>query len=86
MITDDYEDLGFVMSNFDRHIDRDIEKKLKEGKFSAGYAGWDFYGTVYFEDGKFHCIVKSYGSVVGNYSSETLEEIMEEVSNIHGHD
>jgi len=43
-----------VMSNFDKVIDKDIEKQLKEGDCYAGYPAWNFHGTVYYKNDKFY--------------------------------
>lgn len=63
-----------VMSNYDREIDRDIEARLKVEKVFARYAGWNFNGRVW------RCEVWVYGKPREVVEAETLEGIMEKVS------
>lgn len=78
-------ELDDVMSNFDRQIEKDIEKELKETLSYAGYAAWDFHGDVWYEDGKFYCEIWRYHCHVNTLEADTLEEIMEEASEKYGY-
>jgi len=75
-----------VMSNFDKEIDRDVEKQLKEGNCYAGYPAWNFHGTVYYKDDKFYCEIWTYGFPNELINAETLEEIIELASDKYGWD
>jgi hypothetical protein len=83
---DDREYLGEVMSNFDHSIDKKIETQLKNKLSYADYPGWDFHGTVWYENDMFHCKVMQYRCHVDTISAETLDEIMEEVSDKYGYE
>ena len=78
--------IGEVMSNFDHCIDEEIANKLKETKSYADYPAWDFHGSVWYEDGKYHCQIKRYGSHIDTISNEDLQEIMDEASGEYGWD
>lgn len=76
--------LDDVMSNFDHKIEKDIEGKLREGNYYAGYSAWDFHGNVIFKEDKFICEIRRYGCLVDIIEEETLEEIMQEASDKWG--
>jgi len=67
------------MSNADGVIDDGMESDLKNGMRSF-HAGWNFFGLVWFEDGKFYEMVKSYRSHVATHCADTLEELMQSVN------
>ena len=73
-----------VMSNFDHEINKDIEVRLKNEKVYSGYPGWNFHGEVWYEQNQFHCEVWVYGSIKEVISEDTLEELMESVSDKYG--
>lgn len=75
-----------VMSNFDHTINEEIAAQLKESPIYAGYSGWNFHGKVWFQDGQYHCEVRTYGSYNETHSDESLEEIMTSVSSEYGYD
>lgn len=72
-----------TMSNFDHVIDDGMEEDLRNGMRSE-HAAWEFYGLVWFEDGKFYEMVKRYQSHVATYSAKTLEKLMRKVNANHG--
>ena len=86
--TDDMEDIGTVMSNFDREIDEEVAAQLceKPGLVMAGYPGWDFYARVFYLDTKYHAEVWRYRTPVDTISADTLQEIMHDVSEEYGYD
>jgi hypothetical protein len=73
------------MSNCGHTIDPGIEDALRGGKYTH-YAGWNFNGIVWFDAGLFHCEVWRYGSYGETVSADTLEGIMESVSDKYGWD
>lgn len=73
----DAEDLGNLMSNFDGEIDEEIAEQLKSGG-KAGYPAWDFHGTVWWADGKYHCQIMQYRAHIDTVSAETPQTLMEE--------
>jgi hypothetical protein len=79
-----YKRIETVMTNFDHTIDRKIEKKLKKQKSFSGYAGYNFYGYVWWDKNKWSCEVWRYNSHVETVSADSLEEIMQQVSNEYG--
>ena len=80
-----FEDYGKIMSNYDRKIDEDAEEYLKSNKACGGYTGWNFYGTVWFDE-KFKCEVKQYMCHVATLYGDSLLEIMDKVSQQFGFD
>ena len=85
-IPKDYEQIGTVMSDADNEIDKDIEKRLKKEMVQAGYAGWKFYGYIWWdrEIKKYACEVWCYGIHKTTVIAETLEEIKEQVRDTYG--
>ncbi len=75
------------MSNCFHTIDEGLEDKLREneGKLYAQYAGWDFWGGVWFEDDKFHCQVNVHHYPREEIEADSLKEIMEKVSDKYGY-
>ena len=74
------------MSNFDHSIDEGLEKALQKGKCYAQYAGWNFCGEVYWgkKEQIYICEVSRYNIWVDTIQADTLEEIMEKVSEKYG--
>ena len=82
-----YEELPeTVMSNCDHSIEHDVAEKLKTGKYYSQYAGWNFCGYVWWNENKWSCEVWTYHSHVDTIHGETLEEIMEKVSQEYGYE
>ena len=80
-------DVGAVMSNFDRLIDDDVARAMVSPDAFAVYAGWDFFcPAVWVDNEQFHCEVWVTGSHVASYSTNSLTELMEVVSDEHGWD
>lgn len=75
-----------VMSNSDHTIENDVVEKLKTGKFYSQYAGWNFCGYVYWNKDKWSCEVWTYHSHVKTIHGNTLQEIMDEVSEEYGNE
>jgi hypothetical protein len=75
-----------IMSNFDREIVHATADSIKEKPFYSGYAGWNFHGKVWWQDGQWHCEVWQYRSYVETFSAQTLEEIMTLVSDEYGYE
>ena len=81
------KEIELEMSNFDHTIDNGLAELLKEneGKVYAQYAGWNFCGYVWFENDKFVCQVWCYKSPQEEIIADTLEEIMDMVSEKWGY-
>ncbi len=86
--TEQMEYCGLNMTNCDHTIDDGLAEALmtKPGEVYGKYPGWDFYAHVYYLDDKFHAEIMVYHCVKGIVSSESLEGLMESVSNIYGQD
>ncbi len=82
---DELEDYGDVMSNFDHTIRVDAERYLKTHKAYGNYAGWNFYGEVWFDE-KFKCQVDQYCRHSATIYGDSLAQIMEKVSSQFGTD
>lgn len=73
------------MSNFDHEIDVGFEDFLRDGGTGA-YAALDLNGSVWFEDGKFHCEIWRFKEYRETISADTLSEIMELASDKYGYE
>ena len=86
-VPEDWPELSdSVMSNFDHKIDWEVAEKLKEGGVTADYPGWNFYGQVWYSDGKYRCEVTCYCVHQTTLVSDSLQEIMDEASSRWGAD
>ncbi len=76
------------MSNCFHTIDEGLADFLKdnESKIYAQYAGWNFWGYVWYESNNFTCQIWVYGSPQEEITAKTLEEIMDMVSEKYGQD
>lgn len=75
-----------IMTNFDGSINRKVEEVLKSSFTYATYPARDFCGHVCFEDNKFRCDVLVYHSMIDTIYADTLEDIMEQVSEKYGYE
>ena len=75
-----------VMTNFDHAIDEDVAKEIKGKPLYAQYAGWNFCGEVWWTGEKWACEIHQWRSHVDTVEANTLQEIMDEVSDRYGHD
>jgi hypothetical protein len=84
--TYDMDELDLGMTNFDGTIDDGFAEALKEspGGVFGSHSGWDFYGEVFFFDGKFHEEVWVHNSAREIITADSLEELMVEVSSKYG--
>jgi len=80
----DKERIGDIMTNFDHSIEKDAETRLKNENIYGDYPAWNFHGKVWFEQDEFHCEVWQYGNIKEIISANTLEELMNQVSNQYG--
>lgn len=88
-IPDGYTELkDSVMSNFTKAIDRAVAEQLKIGKHFSHYPGWDFAGYVWYDKErlKWLCEVWIYHRYIKTFEADTLENIMQDVSDVFGHD
>lgn len=75
-----------VMSNADHTIEEDVAKELKKGSFYAQYAGWNFCGYVWWNENKWSCEIWQYNSHIDTVQGDTLQEIMDKVSEEYGYE
>jgi|WetSurMetagenome_2_1015567.scaffolds.fasta_scaffold1331520_1 hypothetical protein len=84
---DESDEIGSIYSNFDHEVDRTIEKLLKKHTNKwASHEAWDHYGLVFFEYGKFKELVKKNMISRGVYEADCLDDLIEKVNNLFGHD
>lgn len=76
--------IGDVMTNFDHSIDYELAPQLIGENSYASYPAWDFHGSVWHEEGQYHCEIWQYRSYQETISAETLGEIMDIVSGEYG--
>ena len=74
-----------IMSNCDGLINRDTEKGIKDKPLFSSYPGWNFCGKVWWQDNRWFCEVWQYKAWTETISADTLEDIMEKVSDEYGH-
>jgi len=74
-----------VMTNFDHTIDNEVAGILMEKPFYAQYSGWNFCGYVWWDDGMWACEVMQYNATMEVVRAETLDEVMEIVSDRYGY-
>lgn len=85
----DYEKLpNLLMSNFDHIIDKEVEAKLKIGKYKAAYVAMEFFSYCWWNpnESKFYAEVWRYGSHVDTIYSETAQGIMDALCEEWGSD
>lgn len=75
-----------LMSNFDRVIDDNVAEAIQNRPLYAQYAGRNFCGYVWRQDGKWHCEIWTYKSYCETFSADTLQEIMSGVSFEYGYE
>lgn len=75
-----------ICSNFDHEINEELAERMKKEKIVADYPGWNFYGTVWYENGKYNCAVMRYRFLQEIISNETFEELKKEVCDKYGND
>lgn len=73
-------------SNWDGKLDLAVAKALTLAKVTAAYYAWDWYGTVWFEDNKYHCLVMQYCKHVNTISADTPDELQKIVCDAYGYD
>lgn len=76
--------MKYEMSNFDGRIDDGMKNALMDGEMGV-HSAWNFYGSVYYQDGKFVEEVRVYGTLVDTVEADTLEELMETVNSKYGY-
>jgi hypothetical protein len=79
-----YAETDLGMSNLDHTIDDGFEEHLRNEPAWGRHAAWNFNGRVWYENGQFHEQVWRYGQPVEHFSSSTLTELMEKVSDEYG--
>ena len=86
--TQEMEELGLGMTNFDGSIDDGLAEALQErpGQVFGRHAGWNFNGLVYFANGKFHEEVWVHRTPRQIISADSLRELMDAVCDEYGRD
>lgn len=74
-------------SNFDGIINTETVKELKASNSHANYPGWDFHGTVWYDNqsNHFKCKIMCYRSHVDTITAETPEDLKEAVCENYGY-
>lgn len=75
-----------IMSNFYGAIVSETAEAIKGKELFSRYAGWNFNGKVWWQNGKWCCEVWTYGSWNETFVVDTLSEIMSDVSSDYGSD
>jgi len=75
-----------VMSNLDHDIRNEVAEHIKGKPLYSQYSGWNFCGQVWWECDMWNCEVWVYGSWQRTFNSDSLEEIMDDVSSEYGAD
>lgn len=77
-----------LMSNYDGQIIEETATALKREELFSRYAGWNFNGKVWWDGDKdiWHCEVWCYGCYRETITANTLEEIMQAVSDKYGYE
>ena len=84
-ILEEAEQLELGMSNCDHSIDDGLAEALRVDNVYAQYSGWDFCGYVWAEGDHFICQVWRHHSPLEEITEDTLQEIMETVSDKYGY-
>jgi len=72
------------ISNYDNTIDSGLSQVLKNSKYYAQHAAWDFWGYVWWENATFFEEVWVYGSHKETFSAKSLKKLMETVNDKYG--
>lgn len=75
-----------IMSNLDHDIDQEVADHIKNKPLHSQYSGWNFCGTVWYQNEKWHCEVWTYNCYNETVSCDTLQEIMDNVCATYGDD
>jgi len=75
-----------IASNLDNTWDLDVADVIRQNGKRACYPAWDFWGEVWWDDGKWHCEVWVYRTARETITSDTIPELMRRVSDKYGYD
>lgn len=75
-----------IMSNCGHDIHENVAEHIKGKPLYSMYAGWNFCGQVWWEGDMWNCEVWVYGSWQRTFNSDSLQEIMDDVSSEYGAD
>ena len=78
--------LGYVISNFNHKVGEGAERLLKEHRFFGYYPAKNFFGYVWYTEGKFRCQIDQYHKHINTIEEESLEKIMKKASDLYGAD
>ena len=76
------------MTNYDHSVDPGlgVELKSKPNKIFGNHTAWNFCGDVFWNGQLFCEKVYRYHNLVGEYTANSLEELMKVVNAEHGRD
>ncbi|MBS3074402.1 hypothetical protein J4447_03015 [Candidatus Pacearchaeota archaeon] len=73
-----------VFSNLDGILKEDIVDRLKEGECFSRHSAWDFNGSVYFNEGRFHEEVWVYCKLVEVLEGDTAMDVINQAREKYG--
>lgn len=77
-----------LMSNCDHAIDERIAAELKKVKAVAGYPGWNFHATCWWDGarGMYMAAVRRYHILQATFAAESPKDLMNDVSSEFGYE
>ena len=73
-------------SNFDHEMPQGANEALRSGEFYIEHSAYGHWGTIWFQNGKFHEMVNRYTVHVATISADSIEEVIEDVNDRFGYD
>jgi hypothetical protein len=83
---DDLKEADFYYSNFDHQMPDDAEAMLREGKLWMEHTALNFWGAIWFQDGKFHEDIFRRRTHLETVTQPTLPDLIKEVNSRYGAD
>lgn len=74
-----------IISNFDGIIITETARAIKNKNLYSTYPGWNFYGTVWFQDNMWNCEIWCYDIYQETYTELTLEKLKEMICEKYGY-
>lgn len=87
-VPENYTDSGKeIMSNYDHIVNESVRDYLMKNDQYAGYPGWNFYATVWYDKGQklWFGRVKQYGTHIDTMSARTPDELRVLISDEYGY-
>ena len=79
-------EVGHIYTNLDHSFDDKVVGVVGTGRARAGHTAWDYFGWIWFADGVWVEVVRSYGVNVAAYASADLRSLIGHVIERHGRD